>query len=86
MRNSGVDMGEELPELMDTVKVTAATFEEYRPGGTWVEGCARRMYHSRKVSCRPEIPLQERPNPELERVHDVDIEFRPVPIALDDDN
>lgn len=64
--------------LLDAVTVAAATFEEYQPDGTWCETCADRMYHSWYTELSgPEIPLHERPDPEVVRVNDADIEFRP---------
>lgn len=76
------DMGlEDFPELMDTVKVTAVTFVEHRSEGNWVECCAHKMYNSRRLLCRPEVPGAKRPDPESERVHDADVEFQPERIV-----
>ncbi|KAM3434935.1 hypothetical protein NHJ13734_005793 [Beauveria thailandica] len=66
------------PEIMDIVDVTAGTFLEYQHDGSWTEVCATRMYSSEKMYI-PEPLLAERPDPEVQRVHDADIELRLVP-------
>ncbi|KAM3457622.1 hypothetical protein MY3296_001054 [Beauveria thailandica] len=66
------------PEIVDIIDLTAGTFLEYQRDGTWTEACASRMYSTDKTYI-PEPLLAERPDPEVQRVHDADIELRLVP-------
>lgn len=62
---------------MDIMDVSAGTFVEYQRDGTWTEACAARMYSIEKMGLK-EIALDERPDPEVHRVHDADVELRLV--------
>lgn len=56
---------------------------EYQRDGTWTEVCADRMYDDGMMIL--EIPPEERPDPEVQRVYDVDVELRLARCDVSDD-
>lgn len=65
-------------QMLEHMGVHLRVFTEYQRDGSWQEVCANRMYHQTVYSfSRRFVPLERRPNPELVRVHDADVEFAP---------
>ncbi|KAJ3472084.1 hypothetical protein NLG97_g11302 [Lecanicillium saksenae] len=65
--------------MFRNIAIDAKVFVEYQPDGSWTEVCAQRMFYAAGHAYSSEyIPMNERPDPELVRVHDTDVEFAPV--------
>lgn len=65
--------------MVDRLEIHTRVFVEYQSDGTWYEACKDRMYaRGYHAASRRAVPLNQRQNPELVRVHDTDAVFRPV--------
>ncbi|CEJ92816.1 hypothetical protein VHEMI08446 [[Torrubiella] hemipterigena] len=76
----GVMQGEE--DYRNSLEINPCTFVERQPDGTWRECCQERTYkplndNFELFGSGPPVQLQDRPDPEVVRIHDVDIAFEP---------
>lgn len=61
------------------LEIKTQVFVEYQSDGTWAEVCKDRIYSRvRHQSARKFVPVNQRPNPELVRVQDADVDVHLV--------